>query len=292
MLRAVACLPLQNSYMNNRKINIQGSRENRIIGDVRYNDNCEAIVIFAHGYKGFKDWGAWNLVADRFVENDIAFAKFNFSYNGGTPDNPIDFPDLESFSENNYSTELNDLIEMIEYVNESDDLRDCTDLIILIGHSRGGGICHLAASHKAINGIITWAAVSDFGSRFPSGEDLVRWKNDGVYYVKNSRTNQEMPHKYQFYEDYQNNKGLLDIIQAAGAHNKPTYIIHGKKDLSVDYTEAMNIFNACSNAELLLLNDADHTFGSYHPYDKETLPADLQEISDSSIAFIKEMFHL
>ena len=24
---------------------------------------------FAHGYKGYKDWGAWNLMAEKFAKN-------------------------------------------------------------------------------------------------------------------------------------------------------------------------------------------------------------------------------
>ncbi|TNM51591.1 alpha/beta hydrolase, partial [Streptomyces sp. NP160] len=61
------------------------------------------IVIFCHGYKGFKDWGSWDLVAKTFSNQNLFFVKFNFSHNGGTIDNPIDFPDLKAFSENNYT---------------------------------------------------------------------------------------------------------------------------------------------------------------------------------------------
>ena len=48
------------------------------------------ILIFCHGYKGFKDWGAWNLMAEAFAETGFFFIKFNFSHNGGTVENPID----------------------------------------------------------------------------------------------------------------------------------------------------------------------------------------------------------
>ena len=61
------------------------------------------VVIFCHGYKGFKDWGAWHLVAEAFAETGFCFVKFNFSHNGGTVENPIDFPDLEAFANNNFS---------------------------------------------------------------------------------------------------------------------------------------------------------------------------------------------
>ena len=31
------------------------------------------VVIFCHGYKGYKDWGAWNLVAKEFAKNNFFF---------------------------------------------------------------------------------------------------------------------------------------------------------------------------------------------------------------------------
>ena len=102
------------------------------------------LVIFAHGYKGYKDWGAWNLMADKFAKNGFYFVKFNFSHNGTSPENPNDFADLESFAQNNYSKELSDLNFVIEHFSK--DNRVDAEQITLIGHSRGGGISIIAAS--------------------------------------------------------------------------------------------------------------------------------------------------
>jgi hypothetical protein len=37
-------------------------------------DNTEKrpLVIFVHGYKGYKDWGAWDLMAEKFAESDFS----------------------------------------------------------------------------------------------------------------------------------------------------------------------------------------------------------------------------
>src|SRR5690606_15053818 len=92
-----------------------------ILWDAFFNANQtqKPLVIFCHGYKGFKDWGAWDLVANHFAEAHFFFVKFNFSHNGGTMDQPIDFPDLESFAENNYSKELEDLDDLINFFYSS-----------------------------------------------------------------------------------------------------------------------------------------------------------------------------
>ena len=51
-----------------------------IIGDFSFSTGLKKnpLVIFCHGYKGYKDWGAWNLVADEFVKKGFSFVKFNF----------------------------------------------------------------------------------------------------------------------------------------------------------------------------------------------------------------------
>ena len=132
------------------------------------------LVIFCHGYKGFKDWGAWDLVAEMFSEQDLFFVKFNFSHNGGTVENPIDFPDLKAFAENNYTKELNDLDDILNFIlSENFPYKNIIDTknITLVGHSRGGGISIIKASEdQRITSLITWASISDFGSRFGSNE--------------------------------------------------------------------------------------------------------------------------
>ena len=133
------------------------------------------------------------------------FLKFNFSHNGGTVQNPIDFPDLDAFGENNYTTELKDLEDIINWVSNNADFENELDInnITLIGHSRGGGIVSIKASENSkISKLITWCGVSDFNARFPKDETLEMWKKAGVSYTENSRTKQKMPLLYQFYTNF------------------------------------------------------------------------------------------
>ena len=58
------------------------------------------LIIFCHGFMGFKDWGAWNLVQTFFVNQGFGFAKLNLSHNGGTVTEGFDFPDEEAFAKN------------------------------------------------------------------------------------------------------------------------------------------------------------------------------------------------
>ena len=45
------------------------------------------IVIFIHGFMGFKNWGAWHLVQEYFIQQHYGFCKLNTSHNGGTINN-------------------------------------------------------------------------------------------------------------------------------------------------------------------------------------------------------------
>ncbi|MBK7334967.1 MAG: dienelactone hydrolase family protein [Saprospirales bacterium] len=109
------------------------------------------LIIFAHGFKGFKDWGQWHLIAEAFAMKGFAFLKFNFSHNGVTPENPQEFADLEAFGNNNFSKELQDLEALMSALHDAPDwLPASVDLsrIALIGHSRGGALAILFAAAK------------------------------------------------------------------------------------------------------------------------------------------------
>ena len=274
-----------------QNISVAGKHHKPILVDVFY-QNTEApkqIVIFCHGYKGFKDWGAWNILAERFAKAGFFFVKFNFSHNGGTPDQPIDFPDLEAFGNNNYTKELDDLETVIDWVSSNKQLKAQADSssISLIGHSRGGGIVLLKANEDVrIKKVITLAGVSDYKSRFPTGEEHTKWKKNGVYYIKNGRTHQEMPHFYQFYEDFITNESRLNIQKATTQLTIPQLIIHGDKDTAVLIKEAENLKQWNPKSEFKTIKNADHVFNVFHPWASKEISSELEEVCSTCIHFL------
>ena len=262
-----------------------------IVSDFFFKENKvkKPIVIFCHGYKGYKDWGAWNLAAETFAKNNLFFVKFNFSHNGGTAENPIDFPDLEAFGENNYTIELDDLEDVINYVIGNQEFKEEIDIknITLIAHSRGGGtIAIKAAENSKITKLITWSVVSDFGARFPKGEVLKQWKKDGIAYIENGRTHQQMPHTYQFYENFIENEARLTIKNAVRKLKIPHLIIHGEKDEVVLPEEAKNLHRWNPNSTLFFIPEMNHTLGSEQPWTSSKMPIHLSEAVQKSIDFI------
>ena len=255
------------------------------------NTSVKPIIIFCPGYTGFTDWGAWNIMAEEFEKSSFCFFKFNFSHNGGTIEQPVDFPDLEAFGNNNYTKELDDLEAVINWVCENCNIATQGDInnITLLGHSRGGGIVSIKAEEDSrIKKCISLAGVSDFIIRFNENSDeFEKWKATGVKFVLNGRTKQLMPHYYQFYEDFEKNEKRLTIKRAVSNLKIPHLIIHGTGDSSVSINDAKALHSWNPKSKLEIIEGANHVFGTSHPWEKERLSEDLQKAVDIIINFIK-----
>lgn len=274
-----------------KNIIIDGKHEKPIITDLFFKDDKikKPIIIFCHGYKGFKDWGAWNLMAKAFAKAGFYFIKFNFSHNGGTVKQPIDFPDLEAFGNNNYTKELDDLQSVIDWLCSNSEIKNNADInnINLIGHSRAGGIITIKAEEDSrIKAVISLAGVSDFGKRTSTTGDLKQWKKDGVKYVLNGRTKQQMLHYYQFYENFIANKDRLTIKRAVSNLKIPYLIIHGDNDTSVLIDEAKQLHNWNTKSKLEIIEGTNHVFGAQHPWNKTELPNHLKKAISKILVFL------
>ena len=250
----------------------------------RSTDTSKPLALFLHGYKGFKEWGIFARMDEAFAAAGYVLLKLNFSHNGGTAGQPIDFPDLQAFGQNTYTKELDDVYAVLDWVFDGGldpaevDLEDVT----LIGHSRGGGIATLtAAADSRVRRLVTWAALSTLDRPiFQPGPELDAWKVNGVTYVRNGRTLQDMPHFLSFYEDFQANRCRLDVEAAARSLAIPHTIIHGDGDEAVPVGHAEALHQWSRNSTLHVLPGANHVFGGRHPWNEAALPVDFQRVLD------------
>ena len=267
-----------------------------IIYDARYQPTGtpKPVIIFVHGFKGFKDWGPFNLLADKFASEGFVFTKLNLSHNGTTPEKPTEFADLDAFGKNNFSIELDDLGIFIDHLEngESSIPSSEADLsgFLLIGHSRGGGLVILKASEDPrIKALASWAGIHDVDQRWPD-EFIEEWKRTGVQYIYNSRTNQQMPLYYQVVEDYYENKERLDIPAAVANMKQPHLIVHGTEDTTVPQQAALQMGKLNPKAEVFLLKEANHTFGGQHPLTESVLPEHMGIVIGKTIDFFRKHF--
>jgi len=271
---------------------LEGSFGKPIPTDIFYlhTERSKPVVIYSHGFNGFKDWGNFDLIAEQFASAGFVFIKFNFSHNGTTPEHPEAFVDMEAYANNNYTTELEELGAVINWaLSEGHEHAGQIDKekLFLIGHSLGGGISILkAAEDSRVKEVATWASIHK--CKTPWGgwptDRIVEWKEKGVTYTTNSRTKQELPLNYQLYEDYQNNKERLNIQDALKKLDIPLLFCHGIDDTSVPVEKAYTLHRWHPSAELFLV-PSDHVFGRKHPWTENHLPKAMQEVVEHTIEF-------
>lgn len=271
---------------------IRGSENREMAIDLRYNNaNANSpVVIFVHGFKGFKDWGHFPKVGEELVKVGFAFVSFNFSHDGTTIDQPTDFADLEAFGNNNYHKELFDTEQVISGISAGSlfpEVKLNREQIFLFGHSRGGGISIVKTSEDdRVKGLVTWNSIGDMKR---TQADLEQWENDGVVYVPNARTNQQMPMYYQFVEDYFAQEERYNLLQACSKISAPALFIHGTNDQTVPFQDAQRLNSWTSDSKLHLIDGGDHTFGGKHPFEEDELPVDSLNALNATIDHFKSI---
>ena len=276
-----------------KNIIIPGAYNKPIALDIFFEDNAvqKPIVMYAHGFNGFKDWGNFDLIAALFASNGFVLVKFNFSHNGTTPQYPEEFVDLEAFGNNNYSKELEDIKIVLDWICDPKNPTEEVNIndISVIGHSMGAAIAIIfAGSDDRIKKLITWAGVSECKTPWGDWPDerIQIWKDLGVQYYTNTRTNQQMPLYYQLYEDFQRHRSKFDIKIAIRKLQIPILICHGSLDIAVPVERAYELKEWQPAAELYIV-ESNHVFDRKHPWIMNYLPEAMENIVLKTINFLK-----
>lgn len=286
--------------MQLKRLKIKNKHDDNLNADVRFNESKQKLplVIFCHGFKGFKDWGCFPYMMEKITSENFFTVSFNFSYNGtgSTVKDQSNFTRLDLFAKNTFTRELDDLGSVIDYLfkNKSKYNYDTKD-VTLIGHSRGGGISILkAAEDNRITKLIVLSSVNNFNRYSDTLKN--KWKQTGYFEVLNSRTNQMMRMNYTLIEDLEKNFKRLDIQKAITKIKAPVLLIHGTQDLTVDYSNSEDLYARRiesndafkKNTEIMLIDNTGHTFGAVHPYQGSTKA--LEEVLTLILDFLKKRF--
>jgi pimeloyl-ACP methyl ester carboxylesterase len=197
----------------------------------------------------------------------------------------MDFYDLEVFADNCYSYEKNDVVQVLNWLERKIDLTSCS--LHLVGHSRGGGIALLSSGDNRVSSVTTLAAISSIEKRFAFEKNVMdTWQRSGVRYIRNSRTNQDLPHNFSQYLDFQKNNEALSIQKACEVLKKPLLLIHGDKDESVNISEGHDL-SKWTGKELTVVRNATHTFGGSHPHMDKALPGHLEDCCERILEFLQ-----
>lgn len=238
-------------------------------------------VVVVHGFKGFKDWGLWPSLAERFARAGISAVTLNLSGSGVDDTGEFVFP--ERFGHNTFSAEVQDLRRVVDaLVAGALGVAPPTSLGLL-GHSRGGGMAVLhTATDARVRALVTWAAISTV-ERWPAPQ-RVAWRAAGMQEVRNARTGQVLPLYTDVLDDIEHHAADLDIGRAARQIAVPWLIVHGTQDEAVPLAEGQCLAAAApAGTQALWIQGAGHTFGAAHPWRGST--PELDRALDTTLTF-------
>lgn len=251
------------------------------------------VIIFLHGFKGFKDWGPFPDACEDLARSGFGVLAMNFSLSGiGTKKTVLDRLDL--FERETLTQDLEDVGSIIQALQKG-EIKDShahlnTDVIGIVGHSRGGHTAIVAAAeYESIQCLVSWAAVSNYMGRWAE-ENKKLWQEQGYIEIENARTGQIMKLGKVVLDDAVANKDRLMAITRVEQVRIPSLFIHGTEDETVPYTdsEALEINCAAKDKELRLVSKAGHTFGAEHPFEGEDFPEHFKEVVEWTIGWFRE----
>lgn len=264
--------------MKHRELEFEYVDGELIRADLRYIEENRPLLVFCHGFKGFKNWGFYPHLTESFVKRGYNTLVFNFSLNG-VGDDLLNFTVLEKFKENTFTREIEELRFVLGKILSGGVLP--FSKIALVGHSRGGSsVLNVASEFSEVEAVSTLASICRM--RFPQPDHEKDWRQRGVTHIMNMRTGQKMPLGVPLLDDMYQHKDRLE--NAVRSLEKPLLIVHGDNDPTVELEEAESLHAWAKNSRLEVVEGGDHVFNIKHPW------AGTSEELEKVIGLVDEFF--
>lgn len=263
---------------------IDGADGETILGNTHLPDGSpRGIIVIAHGFKGYKDYGMFPYVARRFSERGYIAHRFNFSHSGMTNEtDTFARPDL--FERDTWGKQVDDLHAVIRAMRDdlidgglgSRDNPQAGDLpFVLFGHSRGGVSVLLATldlhGDEAMPrpaGVITAATPARCNTLREDEQNALL--EHGALDAPSSRTGQTLRVGRAFLDEQRADPERFDLFARLADRDEglpcPALIVHGEQDPTVPVKCAEQLTKAIGpRATLVRIADADHVFNTPNP---------------------------
>lgn len=276
---------------------IPGSGGEVILGNVHSPEKPpRGVVIIAHGFKGYKDYGFLPILAGHIASQGWIAHRFNFSHSGMTNDTDS-FPRPDLFEHDTWNKQVNDLRAVVSAVRMGK--LDGGDLpIVLLGHSRGGVTVLLTAGRFANDsffpqpaGLITVAAPC--ASNRLTREERKLLRDQGYLESTSSRTGQTLRTGRLWLDEIDADRPAHDVLRLARHGHAPVLIIHGESDSTVSVDDARELArNIGRRALLLTIPGGDHVLNTPNPADPSASPSQALGATLKAIAsFLEPLAH-
>lgn len=224
------------------------------------------IIFIAHGFKGYKDYGMFPWLAQQIAEQGHIVHRFNFSHSGmAAGDGPFERPDL--FEKDTWNHQVEDLA-----ILTNEFYKDGLPMILL-GHSRGGVSCLVAAARGAveIDGVITLSAPATCNPMTSQMQEELLSK--GFIESPSSRTDQMLYVGRAFLQDQLDDPASHDLLPLVETIQSRLLVIHGETDPTVSVESAVAIAGAGQQTTLVRIPNGDHVYNTPNPFPLNNAPS-------------------
>lgn len=253
-----------------KKLYYSSSKNVKLCGILTKASEDNKIIVMCHGIRGTKEErGSFNYLAKKLQENGYNSFRFDFRAHGESSGNDYEMT---------IAKEIDDLKCTINMLQD----KGFTE-IILLGASFGAGIISLFPHNefKCVKGLILWYGAIDYdyikyGNLFSDDNRKIAEKQ-GYYISQSISTGKEFKFGLGLFDEIDKLKPYENLQNS----QLPKLFVHGKVDNAVPYQLSEKIFTKCTNAQLELIENGNHTF------DNSTKA--LQEAVDKTIEFVKKI---
>lgn len=200
-----------------------------------------AYAVFAHCFTCSKDSSAATRISKALTHCGIAVCRFDFTGLGGSEGD---------FANTNFSSNVNDLIDVVEHLSQHFQAPQ-----LIIGHSLGGAaVLQAAPKMPSIKAVVTIGAPSDV-THVLEHFKLEKEKIEALGHAEVQLSGRLFTIKKQFIEDaVQHN--ILDPLSSS---TKALLVLHSPTDNMVSIEHAAKIYQAARHPKsFITLDNADH----------------------------------
>ena len=217
------------------------------------------LVLMYHGFTGNKTEhaGHFRNLSRLLAAEKIASLRMDFSGNGESDG---------EFSDFTFDTLIAEANLMLDYAKTISNVKR----VMLLGFSMGGAVAAIVAAkrYQEIDKMVLWSPAGNILEKIKKAfESGIKLENGNVMMgtFELSKAMVESVNRYDVYQGIENFK-------------KPVLIIHGRKDLAVNYLISAIYSVRFFNSHLFYLNEAGHGYDSL---------TDREELYQRTLEFLK-----
>ncbi|WP_020620429.1 alpha/beta hydrolase family protein [Paenibacillus daejeonensis] len=246
----------------------------KVKGRVRTLEDGRAkpVVVLAHGFRGFQDWGFWPEVAERFAALGYYAITFDYSritaWEEGIDEATVADASTVSQDQLDLSALLSALHEgKLPYREEAD-----ANKTALLGHSRSGGssIIYAHEHPEHVAAVIVW--------------------NGGASPVSDLSDPDLTPVQRAVALDQQANSERYQIARHVEALQQQLLIVQGDQDSARLLEFVGRLQETSPQHTYVSVPGGNHTFGVSHPYEGAT--PELDAAFEATAAFLAQQFQV